>query len=414
MNVLHLNESDILGGAARAAHRLHCGLKGQGVPSRMLVRAKGGTDSDTFAERSFLTKLGPPSNGLLLNFLHSGRERYMFSAQWLPDVISSKVNQLEPDIVHIHWICNGFIRLENLAKVKAPLVWTLHDMWPFTGGCHYVRGCDRYQVSCGSCPQLKSSREQDLSRFVWWRKLKAWKALNLTLISPSYWMADCAKSSPLFKDTRIEVIPHGLDLEQFRPIQKRVAQDLLRLPKDRRIILFGASSGVTDDPRKGFQFLQAALKRLGEVYEDEQLAAVIFGIAHPEQPLELGVDTYYLGRLSDDLTLTLAYASADVMVVPSMYEAFGQTASEALACGTPVVAFKATGLKDIVTHEKDGYLAEPYEADDLMRGLLWVLEDTDRHQKLCHHAREKAMSSFSLALQAQRHISLYEEILNNR
>jgi glycosyltransferase involved in cell wall biosynthesis len=410
MNVLHLSTSDIDGGAARAAYRLHQGLREQGTNSRLLVRAKASLDSDVLVDKSGLTKLGPPLNSVpLKRYRH--RTRAMFSPQWFPDAIAPKVQQFNPDIVHLHWVCNGFLRIETLAKLNKPLVWTVHDMWPLTGGCHYTYDCDRYQKSCGKCPQLMSQRERDLSRQVWQRKVKAWRALDLTLVAPSQWVADCARASSLFQTTRVEIIPHGLDLSQFRPIEKALARDLLRLPNDRQIVLFGASSGVMDDPRKGFQFLQAALQQLSSSEWRNRLMIAIFGISEPQPPLDLGIPSHYLGRLSDDLTLALAYSSADVMVVPSMQETFGQTASESLACGTPVVAFQATGLQDVVAHQKDGYLAQPFRVEDLVQGIRWVLENSERHQNLQVAAYEKARKEFSLELQAHRHISLYKCIL---
>ncbi len=411
ISVLHLSTSDIEGGAARAAYRLHQGLKYTGVLSQMLVRAKQSADSSVASERSWLTKIGPQLNSFLLRH-YPDRERSLFSPQMFPDAIASKVKQINPDIVHLHWVCNGFLQIETLAKLNKPLIWTLHDMWPLTGGCHYAQACDRYQKSCGNCPQLKSLHGRDLSRQIWQRKAKAWKNLNITLVAPSTWVADCVRASSLFRDTRVEVIPHGLDLEQFRPVEKQVARDLLHLPADRKIILFGASSGVTNDPRKGFQFLQAALKQLEASEWSDRLLVAIFGITQPEQLLDLGIETVYLGKFSDDLTLALAYSSADVMVVPSMQETFGQTASEALACGTPVVTFNATGLKDIVDHEQAGYLSKPYDSEDLAKGIAWVLTDRHRHTKLCSAARYKAESKYRLELQAKRYLHLYEELLH--
>jgi glycosyltransferase involved in cell wall biosynthesis len=338
----------------------------------------------------------------------------MFSVQWLPDAIAPKVRQLNPDIVHLHWICNGFMQIETLSKLNQPLVWTLHDMWPLTGGCNYSKECDRYTQSCGACPQLKSTREQDLSRWVWRRKAKAWKNLNLTIVSPSHWLADCARSSPLFRNRRIEVIPHGLDLTKYRPIDWKIARQLLNLPTDKQLVLFGASPGTTGDQRKGFHLLQLALQRLGKLSFQNRLELVIFGDSQSDQSLDLDFSVHYLGQLHDDLSLALAYASADVMVVPSLQEAFGQTASESLACGTPVVAFNATGLQDIVEHQRNGYLAKPFEIEDLIQGITWILEDCDRHQKLRAGARKKAEQEFGLELQAQRYLSLFNQIFTDK
>ncbi len=190
MKVLLLNESDTNGGAARGAYRLHQGLQAIGVNSSMLVRDRFSSDQTVTACKTILTKLGPPLNGLPLKLYP--KTQTLFSAQWLPDDLRSAVRQINPDIININWVCNGFLQIETIAQFNKPLVWTLHDMWPMTGGCNYSEGCDRYQSNCGNCPQLSSHRAFDLSRWIWQRKSRAWKHLNLSLVAPSQWIADCA------------------------------------------------------------------------------------------------------------------------------------------------------------------------------------------------------------------------------
>ena len=410
MQILHLSTSDVEGGAARAAYRLHQGLQTIGVNSQMLVRAKLSLDKTVIAQKNVLTKLGPPVDGLPLKFLAGPKRTTRFSLQWCPDSIANKVEQINPNIVHLHWICNGYVQIETLAQFKKPLVWTLHDMWPFTGGCHYTQECDRYTQTCGACPQLISDRNWDLSRWVWQRKAQAWKNLNLTIVSPSNWLAEQAQSSSLFQNKRIVVIPHGLNLEKYQAIEPQIARKLLDLPLDKQLILFGAESGALTDNRKGFHLLQPALQMLKNSGWQDKIELLIFGAAQPERVIDLGFPCHYLGRFHDDISLALLYSAADVMLVPSMQEAFGQTASEALACGTPVVGFAATGLKDIVSHQQDGYLAQPFEIDDLARGITWVLEASDRPQTLRQIARAKAEREFSLEQQACRYLSLFKEV----
>jgi glycosyltransferase involved in cell wall biosynthesis len=201
-------------------------------------------------------------------------------------------------------------------------------------------------------------------------------------------------------------------LTTYRPIETAIARKLLNLPVDKQLVLFGASPGTTGDKRKGFHLLQPALQQLSQSGWQDRLELVVFGSSQPDRPIDLSFKTHYLGQFHDDLSLALVYAAADVMVVPSLQEAFGQTASEALACGTPVVAFAATGLKDIISHQQDGYLAQPFEIEDLASGIAWVLEDGDRHQKLRTCAREKAEREFNLELQAHRYRSLFTALLN--
>lgn len=409
MKSLLLSTSDIEGGAARAAYRLHQGLLAIGHDSQMLVRARFSGQKSVLAEKSALTKLGPQMNGWPLK-LGSYQTKTLFSSQWFPDAIAKNVAQLNPDIVNMHWVCNGFLKVETLPKLNKPLVWTLQDMWPFTGGCHYAETCDGYQKACGQCPQLNSQKESDLSRKIWQRKQKAWQDINLTIVTPSQWMADCVRESSLFGHRRVEVIPFCLDVQKYRPANKGFSRDLLGLPSDKLIILFGALS-ATADLRKGFHLLQPALKKLSQAGWADRIEVAIFGADAPAEPVDLGFKAHYLGSFADDLSLSIAYSAADVMIVPSLYESFGQTASEGLACGTPVVAFNAAGQKDIVSHQQNGYLVKPYEVDDLAHGMAWVLEDTDRHHKLCEQARQAAVDQFSLEIQARQYRTLFEELL---
>jgi glycosyltransferase involved in cell wall biosynthesis len=375
----------------------------------MLVRAKFSNDKTVISDKSLLTKLAPPLSGLPLK-RYSKRSGGMFSSQWVPDVFASRVKGYSPDIINLHWLCNGYLQIETLRKFHQPLVWTLHDMWPFTGGCHYTETCENYRVSCGSCPQLGSDRSNDLSHWVWQRKAKAWKGLNLTLVATTSWMADCARSSSLFQDTRIETIPLGLDTEKYKPLNRHFAREVLNLPQDKQLVLFGAMNG-TSDRRKGFHLLQPALQRLSTSGWSDQIELVIFGGSQLEEAIDLGFKSHYVGRLNDDLSLSLVYSAADVMVVPSVQEAFGQTASEAMSCGTPVVTFEATGLKDVVDHQQTGYLATPFEVDDLAKGIVWILEDQERHCQLQFQSRKKALRDFASEIQAARYMSLYTEII---
>jgi glycosyltransferase involved in cell wall biosynthesis len=414
MKVLHLNTSDINGGAARAAYRLHQGLQRIGLTSQMLVQDQVSDDSTvvkpaTKLQRG-LAKIQPILNVLPLLLFSPQRDRVPYSLQWFPDAISSQIAQIAPDIINLHWISDGYIQIETLAKLNKPIVWTLHDMWPFTGGCHYSQECDRYTKSCGACPQLGSTRDGDLSRWVWRRKARAWNNLNLTIVTPSNWLATCARSSSLFEGLRIEVIPNGLDLQKYKPIERSLARKLLDFPQDKQLILFGAMKS-TSDRRKGFHLLLPALQKLSQSEWQKRLELVVFGASEPLEPPDFGFKANYIGKLSDDISLSLLYAAADVFVAPSVQDNLPNTVMEALACGTPCVAFKIGGMPDMIEHEQNGYLAQPYEVEDLARGIAWVLEDRERYEKLCDRAREKAEEEFTLELQAQRYLSLYKELI---
>ncbi|MBM2838490.1 MAG: glycosyl transferase group 1 [Deltaproteobacteria bacterium] len=414
MKVLHLNTFDSGGGAAIAARRLNRGLHDIGVDSTMLVQLKTGDDRSVSGAppiwRKGLAMSRPFLDDIPL-LLYPERKKITFSPATLPDRVFVRVREYDPDIVHLHWIAAGFVKIESLKKLKRPIIWTLHDSWAFTGGCHIPFDCTRYRDMCGACPTLGSTRENDLSRKIWQRKIKAWKGLNLTVVTPSRWLADCARSSSLFNNVRIEVIPNGLDIQIFKPIDKKMARNILSLPQDKKLILFGAIDS-TSDKNKGFHLLSPALQILSETGWRDRAELIVFGSHEPENSTDFKMKVRYLGKLNDEISLAILYSAADLFVLPSIQESFGQTASEAMACGTPVVAFGSTGPLDIVNHQQNGYLAEPYEPDDLARGIAWAMEDGERWKALSMRAREKAEKEFELTLVARRYRKLYEEILS--
>ena len=414
MKVLMLNTFDAVAGADRAARRLQQGLRGAGVDAGLLVHLRYGVGNGILCRDAPLRRMLRRLKlylGTLPVRCYANRPVNNFTPALLPDRLPAQVAGIAPDIVHLHWLGAGFCRIESIGRLKPPLVWTLHDSWPFTGGCHVPGDCRKYRERCGACPVLGSEREEDLSRRTWQRKAQSWRHLPLTLVAPSRWLADCARESSLFRECRVEVIPNGLDTETYRPMDKRAAREQLGLPLDRPIVLFGAVNPLVD-PNKGWHLLQPALKLVGKRLPNAM--AAVFGADAPAIAPDLGMAAVFLGRLHDDAALVAAYSAADVMVVPSLQEAFCQAASEAMACGTPVVAFGATGLLDVVGHQGSGYLAQPYDSDDLARGVLWVLEDRDRQANLSGHARRKAEKEFGSDRVAEQYLSLYRELLMTR
>ena len=415
MKILYLNGADIEGGAARAATRLLLSVHAQGGDARLYVQRKHGDDPLVDGPRSRLGKalgFARPTIEQLLLGITPGMMHGPFCAAFLPDGLAAKVGGMAPDIIHLHWVAR-MMRLETLHRFTVPIVWTLHDSWAFTGGCYLPGDCTRYRESCGSCPVLGSDRENDLSRRTWMRKQKAWHNLDLTIIAPSRWVAACAKASSLFRNLRIEVIPNGLDVNRFKPLGQRLARDVLSLPQKKKLILFGAK-GWTSDRNKGFHLLAEALHKLASsIRLHDSIELLIFGSTEPDPPPDLGFKTHYLGWQNDDTSLAALYAAADVFVLPSLHESLGYTAMEAMACGTPCVAFNQGGVPDVIDHQQNGYLANPYEPADLAHGIAWVLEDKVRWNELASCARNKIIDSFALEKIAERHMALYREILRH-
>jgi glycosyltransferase involved in cell wall biosynthesis len=414
MKTLHVNRADNEGGAARGAIRLMEGLRLQGADARLYVQRK-------FADSPNV--IGPPATfGKTIGFarrklesvivrLSSGKAQGLFSPAILPDRLAAHVSALAPDIIHLHWVAR-MMRLETLRRISVPIVWTLHDSWPFTGGCFLPADCTRYRVSCGGCPILGSSQEDDLSRRVWQRKQKAWQGLNLTVVAPSRWMGACAQASSLFRGRRIEVIPNGLDVERYKPFDKRATRDFFALPQDKKLILFGAKD-ATRDRNKGFHLLVQALHELTGSDQRDNIEIIIFG-SFERYATDLGFKAHYLGWQRDDVSLARLYSAADVFVMPSIQENLPYTVMEAMACGTPCVAFNQGGVPDLIDHEQNGYLARPFDPADLARGIAWVMGNDKLHQELSMNARRKVERGFALKKVAEQHLALYREILKQK
>ena len=410
MNPLILSTFDVNGGAARAAFRLHNGLKDIKVNSRMLVQYKTSNDDTVIASKSKLEKwlnlMRPTLDNLPLHF-YPNHDYGTFSPQWFPETIKSKIKHLSADVINIHWTC-GYLKIESIAKFTQPLVWTLHDMWAFTGGCHYSLECDRYIKSCGACVQLHSQNEWDLSRWVWKRKAKAFKQLNLTIVTPSHWLAKAARQSNLFKNYPIQVIPNGINLQTYKPIDKKSAREWLNLPLDKQLILWGAAK--SSSKRKGIHLLEKALQNLSQAGYQDKVELVAFGSLQPREKNQTKFKCHYMGNLHDDISLALVYAAADVFVAASIQDNLPNTIMEALACGTPCVAFNIGGMPDMIEHQANGYLAKAFEVESLTEGIIWILSNSS--SKICHRAREKVEQEFSLELQARRYSKLFDEMTN--
>lgn len=410
MKILIVNTTDIEGGAARAAYRLHKSFLALQIESQMLVQSKS---SDNFTVRSedrkitkYFNKLRPILDSFHVMF-YKNKTKTLFSPAALGfSNIVDKINEINPDIVHLHWICGGMMKVEDIARIKAPIIWSLHDMWAFTGGCHYDEECGRYEKKCGSCKVLGSEKANDLSGKTWYRKEKVFSKIpNMIVVGLSKWLAECAQKSTLFRDKKVVNLPNPIDAIIFKPFDKEKARQLWNLPHDKKLVLWGAM-GATSDPRKGFAELVEALFLI----TCNDVALVVLGSSKPESAPDFGFETFYLGHLHDDVSLVTLYSAVDVMVVPSLQENLSNAIMESLACATPVVAFNIGGNSDMIEHLNNGYLAHPYESSDLAKGIEWVLHVAN-YPTLCLNARAKVVREFDSKVVAEKYVELYKEIL---
>ncbi|MEZ7196513.1 glycosyltransferase [Pseudodesulfovibrio karagichevae] len=413
---------DNFGGAGNAARRLHEGLLGLGQRSSLLVMVRQGADPATYVI--------PPRDGFPLSpaaglgghpdFAASvkrwGRRvgRYgnrpkgleLFTDAGAVSRFWDMDQVREADAVILHWIC-GVIDVagEALAALKGKaVVWVLHDMNPFTGGCHYAMGCDRYAQACGVCPQLGSRRSEDLSRRVFEDKLRAYADLDFTVVTPSRWLAGKAGAGSLMRGRTIEVVPNSVPTDIFRPMDRAASRAKLGIPPSASVILFGAES--LGNRRKGVGHLLAALDILAARKPDRDIALLTFGGG--TLPEGLPFPAYHAGIVRDESELAAVYAAADVLALPSLADNLPNVALEAMACGLPTVCFAIGGLPEIVDSGKTGLLAPPGDDAGFAEALARVLADGRGPYSRC---REEALERYSLNVQASRFVSLLERIV---
>jgi len=413
MKIAIVSESDGKAGGSATAYRLHKALRSAKQDSAMIVATATRHDASVDGPH---TLFGRTWSKIAKN-LDSLPARYFFypdtkiSPGWVPENTTRRVNSQEPDIVNLHWINHGFLRPESFCNFRAPIVWTLHDMWAFAGAEHYVGNSRRYID--GYLPSNRTAEESgwDLNRWVWRRKQKAWHGLQdkVTLLSPSHWLRDCARRSVLFRDYRIEVIPNGIDTQRFHPIDRSIARGILGLPLDKKIILFGAINGRANRI-KGFDLFQGAMDVIQHDLSMSGIEIAVFGATEPSAGPDFGLKSYYLGQLNDEISMALVYAAADVFVIPSREENLATTVLEALACGTPVVGFRVGGTPDMVIDGENGFLAEPNNVADMAACIKAVL--TGNSEAMSRAASSTIVEKFTLAHQVTRYMTLFEDVLS--
>lgn len=417
MRIVHVSANQD-GGAGRAATRLHRGLRQIGHDSIFFVRdlAEAGEGIVAFDGRA----------GLFTRMLRNARRRRI-EADFAPyrkkriegqeffsddrGVLGGELQRQLPaaDVVNLHWVAGFADYTDFLSQIPArtPVVWTLHDMNPFTGGCHYDRGCGRFAGACGACPELNSEEQEDLSRSIWERKKKAIAGVprgRLQIVTDSHWLASQAKRSSLFQELPVTAIHYSLDVETFAPRERAAARSVLGLRANARVILF-----VADHPkisRKGFAVLAEAFAMLSG---GPELLLLSMGRSKPELPKRFA--HLHLGYVTDDRFQAVIYSAADVFVIPSLQEAFGQTALEAMACGTPVVGSDAGGIPEIVREGATGLLFPAGDAKALAAALERILGDDGLREGAARECRRVALEEYSLEIQARRYVKLYEEMV---
>lgn len=430
LSIVHLSNNDLIGGASRAAYRIHRCLEDNksdfSANSSMQVIKKFSTDPTVtcLENNSYLWKRLQPRISRIIksNFKTTNQSAHNIAYPDTGLLKEINSNKSSNRITHLHWLGDNTISIEEVGKLKGPIFWTLHDQWPFCGAEHYTHppinkngqqiNDFRYKQNYSSKSRIFEEKGFDINRWTWKRKKRSWtKPINI--VATSNWLVECAKQSSLMKSWPIHLIPYPINTENWKPINKFHAKNILGIDTNKKVILFGAIGG-TKDTRKGYHILEEALNILRDSYLKnikDRIQILVFGeVSNKKKINNLPVD--FLGSFSDDLSLRVIYSAADVMVVPSIQEAFGQTASEAHACATPVAAFKIGGLIDIVSQKETGYLADPYDPKSLAYGINWILEDDERNKKLSSQARLKAKKFWDSKIIAKKYIDAYHSALS--
>ncbi|MEH2348512.1 MAG: glycosyltransferase family 4 protein [Nostoc sp.] len=403
MKVLQISLSDHLnaGGGSIAMYRLYNSLKNQGVDGKIMTAQKSLESNDsklintTSKLESLLRKV---SSKFGLNDIHK---------------ISSYNLTKDPfylwaDIINLHVIHSGFfnyLAIPALTQSK-PAVFTLHDMWTFTGHCIYSYDCNRWKIGCGKCPYPESypSIKMDNTALEW--KLKKWtySHSNLTIVTPSRWLTNLAQQS-ILNCFPIHHIPYGIDTEAYQPLDAEKCRSVLGIPTNKKVLMFGAQS--VSDRRKGSDLLLQSLSKLPASLKSETVV-LILGNNGDVIAKEAGIDSLYLGYVTSDRLKSVAYSAADLFIFPTRADNLPLVLQESMACGTPMISFNVGGIPDLVRPDITGYLAEPEKTDSFSEGIINLLEDNNLRSEMKKNCREIAVQEYALDIQARKYIDIYQ------
>jgi len=420
MKVVHVVNLDILGGAAKAAFALNKALVNIGVDSKLLVQQKFSSDNNVFSISDNLLNNLKTNSRIFFDTIQmkilTRTKKGRFSFGNIGTDISNKKSIQSADIIHLHWINQGYLSLSSLSKLarlNKPVFWTLHDMCGFTGGCHYNSGCMNYLNSCGNCPYLIFPSGIDSSNKIFMKKIELYRQLNATFITCSEWLAKIAQKAPLLKGKTVLPIHNTLDINIYKPLNRENIREKYNLSEDKFLILFVSLS--IKDERKGFSYLKNSLFHLLNQYPflSSKLEILILGKSAGDLFKDLPLKITQIGRVKEDRTIADYYNSADVFLAPSLEDNLPNTVLESLSCGTPVVAFNIGGIPEMVDHLKNGYLAQEKSVFDFSNGIHWLFQNKDRLFEMRQNARKKVIEEFNPDLIANSHISLYEKQLQN-
>lgn len=419
MKVLLINTSDKTGGAAIAASRLMATLLKSGVDTHMLVaKSEGSHDARVSAlPHGLRHKWNFLWERFVIFVKQNFTKTHLFDID--PAMTGSDITRLrefrEADVIHLHWVNQGFLSMKSLRQILEsgkPVVWTLHDMWPFTGICHYVRNCVNYKGQCGNCPLLVHNGTWDLSHVVWERKQELWNRFpRLTFVACSKWLAETAQDSPLLKGHRVLDIVNPIDCDLYSVRNKTEARQALGLPTDgKKLVLFCAYNVTL--PIKGLKYLKEALELLVERKPRlrNKLGVVLVGKGSEVAGADFCVDVFPMGFVTDEKRKAQIYNAADLFVIPSLQDNLPNTIVEAKASGLPVIGTRVGGIPQMIDDGADGRLVNPEDSADLSRAMEWLLCEADA-DKVSALSRSNAVTQYSAEAVAAKYVECYKSLV---
>ena len=417
MKIRILSRSSYRGGAARAAYRLFDALtKYQNFNCEVELQVAEANSKEA-------NIIQPNSNfeygwnqlrkyiGYKVNKLQRPSDFGFRSTSILPSVLHKKINKCNADIINIHWFQGEMISIRGVSKISKPKIFTLHDCWSFCGSEHYPRDFSdlRYKEGYTRENRSISDRGIDIDRLCWEFKRRSWTEKN-QIICPSNWLAKCVKNSKLMENWPVTVIPNPLPISIYKPWPKNFAKEIFGLKQNKKYILFGALEG--NDPRKGWDLIEPILPKIYKSLPDIEL--IVLGNKSSLTSINHSIKINYIGKLNDDQSLSMLYSASDLVVVPSRMENLPQAATEAQSCGVPVVSFNSSGLPDVVSHKETGYLAKCFDPNSLLDGIVWVLKDPLRCNKLSEQSRLRAENLWNPSIIAEKYMRVFEKVYNGQ
>ena len=406
IKILHVNYSDSKGGAAIGVNRLHNALKSQGIDSLMLVAEKNIADNSIISPEKSYEILFNKFKIIISRFLRrkiiKTENKGTFSFNYFDTNMLKKINDIDADLVNLHWIGNEFLSISQIQKINKPIVWTFWDMWPLCGAEHhpidkrYIEGYTK-----NNCPQKE--KKLDINRYIWEQKKKKLN-FKFHIIALSNWMHKRIKESKLYSKNEISYLPLHINTKNWKKRDKKYSREVLGLDKNKKILLFGSATSVND--RKGFDFLIDLFNK----NKFENCILVIFGLK-PKNLSKLNIEYIYLGEYKDVSSLNLLYSAADLLLMPSKIEVFGLIGLESQACGTPVISFKDTGPEDYILNNVTGYLADFLDLEDFTNGINLILDNEERYSQMSNNCLKKIKEEFDDQIIVKKYIQLYKKII---